>query len=94
MPYNLPHRIRSEEDLKYFEEYLKLEKGTSHEARTMSELLKKLLGKPIKIDLGNSRYIGILSEIGNDYLTLCQNQSYTKIMIPLYSVKAISFNRC
>lgn len=93
MPYNLPHRIQSEADLKYFEDYLNLERMGDSKTNTLLGLLKNQVGKLIRIDCINCRYIGILAEIGADYLMLYTNQNSSGIVIPLYSVKALSFSR-
>lgn len=93
MSYNLPHRINSEKDLKYLEDYLNREKNNAKEANTFSNFLNNLLGKLIKIDFTGGKYIGILSEAQADYLVLYLKQSCSSVIIPICAIKAISFNK-
>ncbi len=106
MEYKLPKRISNEKDLTIYENYIeknnfKINTQTTNQEMTiyqglknLNEYLNNLKGKLIKVEsmINNqsSSRIGILLDIGTDYLVLKLNISCCSLIIPLNTVKYIT----
>lgn len=98
--------IVREEDLKYYEDYLnnislqKPRPKTIQNQKPMENLmlsqnyLQTVIGKLLKVEILNSGYndnkIGVLVDVGMDYIIIKQYQGCCTVMIPTNNIKFIT----
>ncbi|MBR6510216.1 MAG: hypothetical protein IKT38_06385 [Clostridia bacterium] len=98
--------IVREEDLKYYEDYLNNLSITNQKPKTMipkkpienlnlsQNYLQTVIGKLLKVEILNSNFndckIGILLDVGLDYIIIKQYQNCCTVMIPINNIKFIT----
>ena len=91
MQYNLPKKIDSEKDLKFYENYLQNEKIDISDNLTLENLLQENKGHFARIEFLNSIKTGVITNIGKDFLILRRNGNNT--LIPFKNIKSIILPR-
>lgn len=91
MQYNLPKRIQSEADLKFYENYLQNEKADISYTLTLENFLQETKGHFAKIEFLNGIKTGVITNIGKDFLILRRNGNNT--LIPFKNIKSIILPR-
>ena len=87
MKYNLPQTIKNETDLMHYEHYL-LNDDTMQNCYSFTNHLLKHIGKTARVYFNNQTMVGIISEVGKDFLTLDRTGMHT--IIPFINIKAIT----
>ncbi len=90
MQYNLPKRINSEADLKHYEKYLLADSKPMQEiinTCTLEEYLKSQIGKYVNVQCFQCNRIGVILEIGKDFLVIRRSNNNT--LIPFHQIKSI-----
>lgn len=91
MQYNFPKRIQSETDLKFYESYLENERIDISDNLTLESFLQKSKGLFARVELLNGSKMGVITNIGKDFLILRRNGNNT--LIPFKNIKSIILPR-
>ncbi len=77
MPNELPTPIINDNDLSFYEDYLKTEFQETNQKP--KDCLEQFLKSLVKIDFGNSSLVGTLEEIGQDFLIISHSRRKTAV---------------